>query len=145
MEFSRQAITLMNCRRRYKYRLTVYPHLRIGSIRTLHSNGYIFPFLLCFLLFFFSQIFVRTPQTVILIFAFLFLGDSLDPCLLYNVTNLCPQFIRHSVYLIQSLKSTSHFHCIIIRDLIQVTSELSSGFPYLLQFKSEFGNKEFIV
>ena len=23
-------------------------------------------------------------------FAFLFLGDGLDPCLLYNVTNLCP-------------------------------------------------------
>ena len=24
------------------------------------------------------------------LFAFIFLGDSLDPCLLYNVTNLCP-------------------------------------------------------
>ena len=31
-------------------------------------------------------------------FASLFLGDGLDPCLLYNVTNLCPQFTRHSVY-----------------------------------------------
>ena len=56
---------------------------------TLHSNGYIFPFLLRFLLLFFSQLFVRPPQTAIF-FALLFLGDGLDPCLLYNVTNLRP-------------------------------------------------------
>ena len=30
-----------------------------------------------------------------LIFAFLFLGDSLDHCLLYNVMNLHPWFFRH--------------------------------------------------
>ena len=77
--------------------------------------------------------------------AFLFHGDGLNPCLPYNVTNLCPQFIRHSVYQIQSLKSISHFHCIIIRDLSQVIPEWSSGFPYFLQFKSEFGNKEFMI
>ena len=34
----------------------------------LHSNGYIFPFFLCFSLLFFSQLFVRPPQTVILLF-----------------------------------------------------------------------------
>ena len=38
-----------------------------------------------------------------------------------------------------------HFHCIIIRDLIWVISKWSSGFPYFLQFKSEFGNKEFMI
>ena len=32
---------------------------------TLHSNGYIFPFLLCLSLLFFSQLFVRPPQTTI--------------------------------------------------------------------------------
>ena len=32
---------------------------------TLHSNEYIFPFLLCFWLIFFSQQFVRPPQTTI--------------------------------------------------------------------------------
>ena len=37
-------------------------------------NEYIFPFLLCFLPLFFSQLFVRPPQTIILPFAFLFLG-----------------------------------------------------------------------
>ena len=57
---------------------------------TLHSNGYIFAFTLCLSLLFFSQLFVRPPQTTILPFAFLFLGDGLDHCLLYNVTNLCP-------------------------------------------------------
>ena len=32
----------------------------------------------------------QPPQTTILPFSFLFLGDGLDPYLLYNVTNLCP-------------------------------------------------------
>ena len=45
-----------------------------------------------------SQLFVRPPQTAILLFAFLFHGDGLDPCLPYNVMNLHPLFIRHSVY-----------------------------------------------
>ena len=35
---------------------------------TLHSNGNIFPFLLCLLLLFFSHLFVRPPQTTILPF-----------------------------------------------------------------------------
>ena len=39
---------------------------------SLHSNGYIFPFLLCFLLLFFSQLFVRPPQTAILLFCISF-------------------------------------------------------------------------
>ena len=39
---------------------------------TLHSNGYIFPFLLCLLLLFFSQLFVRPPQTAILLFCISF-------------------------------------------------------------------------
>ena len=31
-------------------------------------------------------------------FCFFFLGDGLDPCLLYSVMKLRPQFIRHSVH-----------------------------------------------
>ena len=50
----------------------------------------IFPFVLCFSLLFASQLFVRPPQTAILPFCISFLGDGLDPCLLYNVTNLHP-------------------------------------------------------
>ena len=34
---------------------------------SLHSDAYIFPFLLCFSLHFFSQLFVRPPQTAILL------------------------------------------------------------------------------
>ena len=39
---------------------------------TLHSDAYIFPFLLCFWLLFFSQLFVRHPQTAILLFCISF-------------------------------------------------------------------------
>ena len=42
------------------------------------------------LLLFFSQLFIRPPQTTILSFVFLFLRDSLDHCLLYTDTKLCP-------------------------------------------------------
>ena len=37
-------------------------YLSLLFFGTLHSNGYIFPFLLCFSLLFFSQLFVRPPQ-----------------------------------------------------------------------------------
>ena len=44
---------------------------------TLHSNGYIFLFLLCFLLLFLSQLFLRPPQTAILLFCISFSwGDT---------------------------------------------------------------------
>ena len=39
---------------------------------TLHSDRYIFPFLLCLALLFFSQLFVKPPQTTILPFHFPF-------------------------------------------------------------------------
>ena len=55
---------------------------------TVHSNGYIFPFLLC-LLHLFSQLFVRPPQTTILPFCFSFLGDGLDQCLDHLITASC--------------------------------------------------------
>ena len=49
-----------------------------------------FSFLLCSSLLFFSQLFVRPPQTAILLFCILFLGDGLNSCLLYNVMNFRP-------------------------------------------------------
>ena len=42
----------------------IYPCYSLG----LYSNGYVFPFLLCFLPLFSSQLFVRPPQTAILLF-----------------------------------------------------------------------------
>ena len=56
----------------------------------LHPDAYIFPFLLCFSLLFFSQLFVRPPQTAILLFCISFSWGWSYPCLLYSVTKLHP-------------------------------------------------------
>ena len=104
-------------------------------------------FLFCFAFHFscFHSYLQDLPRQSSCFFEFLFHGDGLVPSLLYNVTNLSPQFITHSIYQIQALKSISHFHCIMVRDLIQIIPEWSSGFPYFLQFKSEFCIKEFMI
>ena len=47
-------------------------YLSLLFFRTLHWSGNIFPFLLCFSLLFFSQIFVRSPQTTTLPFCISF-------------------------------------------------------------------------
>ena len=47
-------------------------YLSLLFFGTLHSNGYIFPFLFCFWLLFFSQLFIRPPQTAILLFCISF-------------------------------------------------------------------------
>ena len=47
---------------------------------TLHSDGYIFPFLLCLSVLFFSRLFVRPPQEPFCNFAFLFLEDCAMLC-----------------------------------------------------------------
>ena len=62
---------------------------------TLHSVGYIFPFLLCLLLLFFSQLFIRPPQTTFL--HFFFLEDDFSHHLMYNGMNLHAEFFRHSL------------------------------------------------
>ena len=49
-----------------------FSYLSLLFFGTLHSSGHIFPFLLCFLLLFFSQLFVRPPQTAILVFCIFF-------------------------------------------------------------------------
>ena len=57
-------------------------YLSLLFFGTLHSNGCIFPFLLCLSLLFFSQLFVRPPQTTILPFCISFFGGwswSLPP------------------------------------------------------------------
>ena len=55
----------------------------------LHSDAYVFPFLLCFSLLFFSQLFVRPPQTAILLFCISF------PWGLYGMSSV--QFSRSVV------------------------------------------------
>ena len=46
---------------------------------------------------------------------------------------------------LSDLVPISHFHYIVIRDLIWVIPEWSGGFLHFLQFQSEFGNKEFMI
>ena len=65
-------------------------YLSLLFFGNLHSNRYIFSFLLCFSLPFFSQLFVRAPQIAILLFCISFPWVGPDPFLLYNITNLRP-------------------------------------------------------
>ena len=55
---------------------------------TLHSVGYIFPFLLCLSLL--SSGICKAFRLSFCLLAFLFLWDGFGPCLLYNVMNLGP-------------------------------------------------------
>ena len=59
------------------------------SCAILWNSAFKWEYLSCFLLFF-SQLFVRPPQTAILLVCISFPWDGLDPCLLYNVMNLRP-------------------------------------------------------
>jgi len=54
----------------WSLRKTFLSHLAI--LWNLHSDVYIFPFLLCLSLLFFSQLFARPPQTAILLFCIFF-------------------------------------------------------------------------
>ena len=120
--------------------LGTFSYLSLLFFETLHSDGYICPFLFFLSLLFFSQLFVKPPQTTIspFFFAFLYLGDGFDHDLLNNVRNL--SIVLQALCLIRS-NPLNLFVTFMVRDLIQVILEWSSGFPYFLQFKSEFGNK----
>ena len=78
---------------------------------SLHSNGYIFPFLLCLSLLSFSQIFVRPPQTTIMPFCISFFGGwswSLPPVQCHEPLAT----VFQALYQFLPLESIFHFHCI---------------------------------
>ena len=61
-------------------------YLSLLFFGTLHSDAYIFPFLIYFFLLFFSQLFVRPPQTAILLFCiylFTFVNSPISLSCLY--------------------------------------------------------------
>ena len=60
--------------------MNLHLHLCNCNPITMHSNGYVFPFILCFSLPFFSQLFVRPPQTAILLFCIYWICQSLWLC-----------------------------------------------------------------
>ena len=72
-------------------------YLSLLFFGTLHSNGYLFPFLLCFSCLFFSQLFLRPTQTTILPFCISFSWGWSWSLLLYGVMNFRPYFFRYSI------------------------------------------------
>jgi len=120
-------------------KLSYLPLLFFG---TLHSNGYSFPFFLCLLLLFFPQLFVRPPQRTILPFCIYFSWGwswSLPPIQCHEPPSIVLQALCLSDLIPWIYLSLSLYNC-----LIYVIPEWSRGFPYFLQFQSEFGNKEFM-
>ena len=80
------------------------------------SDEYIFLFLLCFSLLFFSQLFVRPSQKGILLFCISFswgCSCSLSPVQCHEPLSI----VHQALYQIESLKYISHFQCIVITDL----------------------------
>ena len=120
-------------------------YLSLLFFGTLYSGGYIFPFLLCFSLLFFSQLFVRPPQTVILLFFISFpwgwfwslfpVQCPKPPSIVYQA--LCLSDLVTQIYFSLPLYSNKGFYL--------GHTKWSSSFLHFLQFQSEFGNKEFII
>ena len=120
-------------------------YLSLIVFRTLHSNGCIFPLLLCLSCLFFSQLFVRPPQTAILTFCISFSWEwswSLSPVQCHEPPSivlqaLCLSDLIFWIYLSLPLYNLKGF------DL--GNTWMASDFPYFLQFKSDFCSKEIII
>ena len=101
------------------------------------------PFLLFLSLLFFSQLFLRPPQTAILPFC---ISCSWRwSWSLPSVQCHKPPFIVLQALCLPNLVPWiyTHLHCIIIRNLIYI--KWPSNFPYSLQFKPEFCNKVLMI
>jgi len=113
----------------------------LSILQNSSSDAYIFPFLPCLSLLFFSQLFIRPPLTTILHFFFLGMILITTFCTMSwtsvhsssdNLSDLIP-----CICLSLSLYNCKGF------DLGHTW--MPSSFPYFLQFRSEFGNKEFMI
>ena len=73
-------------------------YLSLLFFGTLHSNGYIFPFLLCLSFLLFSQLFVRPPQTTILPFCVTFFLGMVLITASYTMlrTSICSSLVMYS-------------------------------------------------
>ena len=100
--------------------------------------------ILCLSFLFFSQIFVRPPQSTILLFCFFSCGWSWS--LPAVQSHILPSIVLQGHCTSNLfLDSICSFHCIIIRDLNYGIHAWSNDFPYFLQFKSKLGKKEFLI
>ena len=94
-------------------------------------------FLFSFAFHFFSQLFLRPPQTIVLPVCISFSWEwfwPLSPVLYYKP----PSIVHQALCLSDLVPWIYHIHSIILRDLIYVTPGFSSGFLYFPQFKFEF-------
>ena len=117
----------------------------LGKLSYLSLLGYIFSFLLCLSLFFFSQLFVGPPQTTILPFCISFswrCSWSSPPVQCYEPPSIVLQAFCLSNVIPWICFSLPLYNCKGF-DLGH-TWIVPSGFSHFLQFKSEFGNKEFM-
>ena len=103
---------------------------------TLHSHGYIFPFLLCLLHLFFSQLLVRPPQTAVLPFFFLgmvlitiSIHTPLLPCGL--VLGAFPQVHAHTWLIINSWTTHTDLDW---RNFTNLTTDISAGICYIFTY-----------
>ena len=126
-------------------RLRRLSYLSLLFSGTLHSAVYIFPFLLCLSLLFFSQLFVRPTQTTRLpswiSFSWRWFWSS-PPVQCYEPLSivlqaLCLPDLVPWVHLSPPLYNH--------KGLIYVITEWPSGFPCSLQFEPEFCNKELMI
>ena len=118
-------------------------YLSMLFFETPHSNGYIFPFLLSFLLVFFSHLVVRPPQTDILPFWFLFLWMvliSLSWTMSWTSIHSSSGTLSVLIpWMYFSLPLYNH------KGFNLSHTWMVLWFSHFLQFKSEFGNKEFMI
>ena len=104
----------------YFFALCIEEGLLISSCYSLKvciQLGISFPFSLAFLIFFFSQLFVRPPQTTILPFCISFSWGwswSLPPVQCHEP----PSIVHQSLCLSDLIPWICYYHCIIIMDLI---------------------------
>ena len=136
-------------------RSLVFPILLFSSI-SLHcllsllfsgillSVGYIFPFLPCLLLFFFPQLFVKPPQTTTLTccitFSFWWFW-SLTLIHIYKPLSIVLQALCLSDLICWIYSSPPLYNH---KGLIKIIPR-SGGFPYFLQFKPQFCNKDLMI
>ena len=103
---------------------------------TLYSDGYIFPFLLCLSLLFFSQLFVRSSQTIILPFWISSSWEwfwSLPHVQCYNP----PSIVLQDLYLPDLIP--------LIYLSLPLYNHKGFDLGHTWKFKSEFGNKESMI
>ena len=80
---------------------------------------------------------------VIKTFCIVLLWDGFGHHFVYSVTNSIHS--SSGILFTRSNPLNRHLHYITVSDLIKVILELPGGFLYVLQFKYEFGNKEFMI